>query len=84
MEIHVFDTHVRTESGDYLHFDVLVDDKNSKRVNEFVWRYLSSKGIKADSLKSSSCQFCHSEIANPEVQAAINQHGHFILPLAGC
>ena len=84
MKIHVFDTHVRTTTGEYLHFDVLVDDANSKRVNEYVGRYLNSKGIQASELKSSSCQFCHSEIANPDVQAAIHANGHYILPLAGC
>lgn len=84
MKIHVFDTHVRTTAGQYLHFDVLVDDQHTKQVNHFVGSYLNSKGIQATELQSTSCQFCHSEIANPEVQTEINANGHYILPLSGC
>lgn len=84
MQIHVYDTHVKTLDGQHLHFDVLVDDDNTSNVDAFVGRYLNTKGIKASTLTSASCQFCHSEMANPEVQDSIKQHGHYILPLSGC
>ncbi|WP_394201364.1 DUF2024 family protein [Shewanella waksmanii] len=84
MQIHVYDTHVKTAEGKYLHFDVLVDDKNVSDVGHFVERYLQTKGIVAASVASASCQFCHSEAANSEVQQSIQTHGHYILPISGC
>ncbi|QLE84172.1 DUF2024 family protein [Shewanella sp. Scap07] len=84
MQIHVYDTHVTTAEGKYLHFDVLVDDSNTANVATFVERYLQTKGIVAATLASASCQFCHSEAANPEVQQSIHSHGYYILPISGC
>ncbi|WP_394223846.1 DUF2024 family protein [Alteromonas gracilis] len=84
MQIHVYDTHVKTLDGRYLHFDVLVNEDNKPRIEEFVARYLDAKGIKASTLTSASCLFCHSEVASAKVQASIRQYGYYILPLSGC
>lgn len=81
MKIHVFDTHVRTKSGSYVHFDVLVDDAHVEKAKEYAQQYITSLGIEQNQLTLNSCQFCHSEIANPEVQSTIKQQGHYILPL---
>ncbi|MCL2915561.1 DUF2024 family protein [Shewanella corallii] len=81
MNVHVYDTHVTTESGRYLHFDVLVDDTNVKNVGEYIQRYLKSLHIEQSKISSSRCYFCHSEIANPEVQQDIAEQGYSILPL---
>ena len=32
MNVHIYDTHIRTTSGLYLHFDVLVNDQNKDKV----------------------------------------------------
>lgn len=83
MKIHVYDTHVKTVTGQYLHFDILVDDEHISNVQEYVKSHLTSLGITSVQITTSSCQFCHSEIANPEVQAAIKSHGHYVLLLSG-
>ena len=84
MKIHVYDTHVKTIGGQYLHFDILVDDEHSSKVQEYAQLYLTGRGIKSVEITSNSCLFCHSEIANPDVQNIIKREGHYILPLAGC
>lgn len=82
MHVHIYDTHVTTRSGEYLHFDVLVDDANVPHVTRFAEAYLKSLGIIDSQISQSRCNFCHSEIANPEVQLAIKNQGHSILVLA--
>jgi aminopeptidase-like protein len=81
MKIHVYDTHVKTAHGQQLHFDVLVDDEHQPRVKEYAEKYLNNLGINNAQIVTSSCQFCHSEMANPEVQATIKTQGHYVLPL---
>jgi hypothetical protein len=81
MQIHVYDTHVNTTSGQYIHFDVLVSDKNADKVEQYAKQYLASLGVQVDNIKQSRCNFCHSEIANPEVQENIANHGHSIIRL---
>ncbi|NRD75780.1 DUF2024 family protein [Shewanella sp. VB17] len=81
MQVHVFDTHVNTSTGQYVHFDVLVDDSNKGRVEEYANIYLSSLDIKVETISQSRCDFCHSEMANPEVILAIERNGYYIIPL---
>lgn len=84
MKIHVYDTYVTTTAGQYLHFDVLVNEQNTLDVSKFAESYLHGLGIQSAQIKSNSCQFCHSEMANLEVQSKIQNNGHYILPLSGC
>jgi len=81
MKIHVYDTHVYTTSGQYIHFDVLVSDDSVKHVDKYAKQYLASLGVQIDNIKQSRCNFCHSEVANPEVQENIANLGHSILRL---
>lgn len=79
MKIHVYDTHVDTSSGEHIHFDVLVNDENISNVKKFADSYLVSLGVKPEQIKQDRCNFCHSEMANPEVEENIQNHGHSIL-----
>jgi len=81
MKIHVYDTHVHTSNGDYVHFDVLVNDENVNQVSQYAKNYLASLGIQGENIKQSRCNFCHSEIANPEVQQNIALQGYSIIRL---
>ncbi|MEW6990978.1 DUF2024 family protein [Colwelliaceae bacterium 6441] len=81
MKIHVYDTHVKTKTGDYVHFDVLVNDEHESKAKHYAKNYIESLGIASESIALNTCQFCHSEIANPEVQNVIKQQGFYILPL---
>ena len=77
----VYDTHVYTSSGEYIHFDILVDDEHVDQVKHYAENYLTSLGIQSENIKQSRCHFCHSEIANPEVRLAIENNGHSIIRL---
>ena len=81
MKIHIYDTHVQISAGQYLHFDVLVNDENISQVKQYAEAYLESLGISVENIEQSRCNFCHSEIANPEVQKNISSHGHSIIKL---
>lgn len=81
MNIHIYDTHVRTVSGEYIHFDVLVNDENINQVKQYAESYLASLGISIDNISQSRCNFCHSEVANPEAQQNILAQGHSIIRL---
>ena len=81
MQIHVFDTHVMTESGQYVHFDVFVDNENIKKVEQYAKQYLASLGVTIDNITQSRCNFCHSELADLEVQDSIVSQGHSIIRL---
>lgn len=81
MKIHVYDTHVHTATGQYVHFDILVNDENVDQVKQYAESYLTSLGIAADNIEQSRCNFCHSEVANPEVQNNIVTQGHSIIRL---
>lgn len=81
MKIHVYDTHVHTASGQYIHFDVLVNNENIKQVDRYAKQHLASLGVEVDNIKQSRCNFCHSETANPEVQDNITRQGHSIMSL---
>lgn len=84
MTIKVFDTHVRTKSGRYLHFDVLIEGNDLDKANTYAREYLMSKGINDDDITQSECRFCHVEPSHPMISHEIAQKGYFILELEGC
>lgn len=84
MKVNVFDTHVRTRDGRYLHFDVLIEGNDQGRASQFAQDWMAERGLQVDDIEQSRCQFCHSEPAHPEVAAAISSKGYFIIPLQGC
>lgn len=82
MFVKVFDTHVHTKHGRYLHFDVLTD-READAANAFARQFLISKGYQDEDISQSQCLFCHSEPANPQVAKAISEDGFFIITLQG-
>ncbi len=84
MKTHVYDTHVKTKNGDYYHFDVLVSDETIKNAGDYAKQYLTSIGIDNAEFSQNSCNFCHSEMANPKVKEAIEKNGFYIIPMQGC
>ncbi|QDF68529.1 DUF2024 family protein [Shewanella sp. SNU WT4] len=84
MKIQVFDTHVTTTTGRYLHFGVLVTPEESANAERYATQFLAQQGVILQDIHQQSCSFCHNEIASAEVVAAISQHKHFILKLEGC
>ncbi len=84
MNVQVFDTHVTTTSGHYLHFDVLVTPERAGNAKLYAQLFLQQQGFNSDDIKQQSCDFCHNEIATPAVIAAIENQGYYILKLQGC
>ena len=84
MKVHIYDTHVKTENGNYYHFDVLVSDETKAKATKFAQLYLDSIGVSSADIKQNSCDFCHSEAANPAVQQEIEASGYYIIPMQGC
>ncbi len=84
MKIDVYDSYARS-NGRLMHFDVFVKSGTSaQEALGYGKQWLESIRESADSLDQSRCNFCHSEIANPEVERTINQQGYFILQMEGC
>ena len=83
MTIKVFDTHVRTKTGRYLHFDVLIEGNDNEKAPAHARQYLLEKGLTDEDIAQSECRFCHVEPGNPVVAQAISQQGYYILELQG-
>lgn len=82
MNIYVFDTHVKTSAGQYLHFDVFIGEKNKQSAQLFTRRFLKENfHIDEAELASYTCQFCHCAIANPEVKNHVKNQGYYVLPI---
>jgi hypothetical protein len=85
MKIDVYDSYAQSLAGHTMHFDVFVESNTSaEQALGFGRRWLESIGESAEGLQQSRCNFCHSEIANPEVQVVIKNQGYFILQMEGC
>lgn len=86
MQVAVWDTYVKKETGAVMHFDILVPDtlKDVATIHGFGQEYLATKPYKTEALNTSICNFCHVEVAPPEVVAAIQKQGYYILPMAHC
>lgn len=84
MKLNVFDTHVRTGDGRYLHFDVLTAGDDQARAARIAQDWLASRGVSEADVTQSQCLFCHSEVATPSMAEAIGHQGYYIIPLQGC
>lgn len=84
MSVKVFDTHVRTKDGRYLHFDVLIDSNDPELAKSYARRFLDELGVQDEDISQNECRFCHVEPTNPVVAEAISRQGHFIIKLQGC
>lgn len=84
MTVKVFDTHVRTKAGRYLHFDVLTEGNDTEKAKGYARQYLLEKGLNDEDISQSQCRFCHVEPNDPVVAQAISEKGYYILELQGC
>ncbi|MBL7908003.1 MAG: DUF2024 family protein, partial [Bacteroidia bacterium] len=53
-------------------------------IHTFGKDYLQSKNQDGQPLTAKECRFCHIEAATPEMEAAINRKGYFILEMENC
>lgn len=85
MKIDVYDSFATTEKGVLMHFDVFVlAGATKEQALDYGRQWLQSIGEPPTSLEQSRCNFCHSELANPNVAKAIESQGFYILKMEGC
>ncbi len=84
MKLNVFDTHVRTGDGRYLHFDVLTAGDDQAHAARIAQDWLASRGVSETQVTQSQCLFCHSEVATAGMAEAVGRQGYCIIPLQGC
>ncbi len=84
MKIDVYDSYAKS-GGRLMHFDVFVPagTANSTAL-QYGRQWLKSIREDSEALQQSLCNYCHSEIANPDVERMVNTDGYFILQMEGC
>ena len=50
MKVQVFDTHVKTTNGHYLHFDVLVTPEHAAKAKLYAQQFLQQQGYNSDAI----------------------------------
>lgn len=63
---------------------MLIAGNDQALASRYASEWLASRGVQDADVSQSRCQFCHSEPGHPEVTAAIERQGYFIIPLQGC
>jgi len=85
MRIHIFDTYAQTADNRVLHFDVLVADEfGAEYARRCALHWLESIGEQTTQIELKSCQYCHSEAANQEMERHVTKTGYGIIQMAGC
>lgn len=83
MQVAVWDTYVISQSGEVLHFDIIVPQeiKDASAIYQFGAQYLNSINEPEHDLSVNECQFCHIEEPTIEIVAAIQDKGYYILEM---
>ncbi|CAD6368444.1 conserved hypothetical protein [metagenome] len=84
MDFHVFDTYVKSKSGQIMHFDVITDKNNVENAIEFAKKWLERIGEKDAKITTEECKFCHSQSVSEEIEIDIMTDGYFIAKMEGC
>ena len=83
-QLHVFDTYAKTTQGRLMHFDVILDEKNTDKALRYAKEWLVSVGFQDAIVTQDNCLFCHSVETSPEWQKQIDQQGYAIYKMEGC
>nr|WP_321233346.1 DUF2024 family protein [uncultured Psychroserpens sp.] len=86
MKVSVWDTYVKRDDGNVMHFDILVpsDVTDETIIFRFGNEYLRHKSIHNAVVSTKECRLCHMEYATQEVEEAILEKGYFILEMENC
>lgn len=85
MKIDVYDTYATLSKGTKVHFDVFLETGQPKgKALEIAKLFLEELGETASNITVDQCDFCHKEIANPDVKKQIEIQGFYILKMEGC
>ena len=67
-----------------MHFDVVLDEKDSEKALHYAKHWLNSIGEAEASVEQENCLFCHSTDAPAELRKQIDTQGYAIYKLEGC
>ncbi|WP_299339500.1 DUF2024 family protein [uncultured Psychroserpens sp.] len=86
MNVAVWDTYVKREDGNIMHFDILVPDNitNEQIIFNFGKDYLKTRSFKTGQLTSNECRLCHIEQTTKEMISSIENKGYFIIEMENC
>ena len=86
MKIAVWDTYVKREDGNTMHFDILVPSEltNEYTIFSFDMHYLKTKPFKTHQLSANECRLCHIEHATKDMITAIEKNGYSIIEMENC
>lgn len=83
MKAAVWDSYIKKDNGNVLHFDVVVPDSRSETaiVYKYAYEYLKSKGIDGAEINVKNCQFCHIENLTDKMRSDIESKGFHIIEM---
>jgi len=86
MKVSVWDTYVKREDGNTMHFDILVPSEvtNEQTIFSYGMRYLKTKPFQTNQLSANECRLCHIEQATEDMIAAIEKNGYSIIEMENC
>ena len=86
MKVAVWDTYVKREDGNMMHFDILVPDNitNEQTIFNYGKDYLNTKTFKTTQLTANECRLCHIEQATEEIVLSIEKKGYYIIEMENC
>lgn len=86
MKISVWDTYVKREDGNTMHFDILVpsDVTDEQIIFGFGRHYLKTKPFQIDQLTTNECRLCHIEQATVTMVISIKKKGYSIIEMENC
>lgn len=83
MKAAVWDTYIKKDNGNVLHFDVVVPESRSEMelVFNYTKEFLKSKGIFGAEIETKNCQFCHIETLTDSMKSDIELKGYHIIEM---
>lgn len=86
MKVSVWDTYVKRDDGNIMHFDILVPSTITDESKIFGYGnlYLDSKPFKTRKLSTKECEFCHIEQATNKIVNDIEMNGFSIIEMENC
>ncbi|MBS4035364.1 MAG: DUF2024 family protein [Ignavibacterium sp.] len=83
MKAAVWDSYIKKDNGNVLHFDVVVPDSRSETaiVYKYAYEYLKSQGIDDVEINVKNCQFCHIETLTDKMISDIESKGFYIIEM---
>ena len=86
MKTAVWDTYVKKQNGETMHFDLIVPEEMTDQQTIFGYAkdYLKSKNQPYENFGAEQSSFCHIESAKPSVQDEIKKKWYYIVEMEGC